>query len=276
MELMKDKIILVTGSSDGIGKQTAADLAGLGASVIVHGRDKARTEKAVDDVRRISGSADVTGVSCDLSSMEEIRALSGQLHEQYDSIDVLINNAGVYKNQRHTSRDGFELTFAVNHLAYFLLTGLLLDLLTRSSYARIVNVASQAHASKLDFENLQGERFYEGYDAYARSKLCNIMFTYRLAELLTESHVTANVLHPGVIATKLLHEGWGSGGSSLHQGSGTSIYLAASEEVTGLSGKYFSNRRMVNSASVSYDPSLQAKLWSASEEMTGFKYGNPG
>lgn len=269
---IKNKVILVTGSSDGIGRQTAIDLAAMGARVIVHGRDPKRTRNAVEKVISASGSQAVEPVTGDLSSFGAIHEMSAELHRRHSRIDVLVNNAGVYMNQRQISKGGMELTFMVNHLSYYLLTGLLLDLVRQSPYARIVNVASQAHASGLDFDNLQGEKYYEGYDAYARSKLCNILFTYRLAGMLESGHVTANVLHPGVISTKLLHEGWGSGGAGAREGSKTSVYLAASEEVEGVSGQYFSNRRMVRSSAISYDREVQDRLWQESERLTGFKY----
>ena len=268
MSNIKDKVILVTGSSDGIGLQTAIDLAGEGAHEIVHGRQPERANEALARVKLASGNAAVEAVSGDLSAMEEIHEMSAKLHDRYDMIDVLINNAGVYKLERLLSRDGIELTLAVNHLSYFLLTGLLLDLVMKSSYARIVNVASQAHANKLDFDNLQGDVYYEGYDAYSRSKLCNLLLTYRLAKKLDGSHVTANVLHPGVISTKLLHEGWGSGGSKLSDGSVTSVYLAASGDVAGMSGEYFVNRKMTRSSAISYNPDVQSRLWEDSLRLT--------
>ncbi len=155
---MKGLVVLVTGSTDGIGRQTAIDLAKRGAHVVIHGRNQHRAEAAFEEVVAGSGSSDLAMVSGDLASPDGTRSISDAVHARYDRIDVLINNAGVYKTDRQLSHDGFELTFAVNHLSYFLLTGLLLDLVRRSSHARIINVASQAHASRIDFENLQGER----------------------------------------------------------------------------------------------------------------------
>lgn len=269
---LKDKIVLVTGSTDGIGKQTALDLIGKGAHVIIHGRDPERTGTLFEYMREVTGTDNLSAVSADLSSFAQVRAMSEELHKRFDRLDVLINNAGVYRNQRMLSHDGYELTFAVNHLAYFLLTGLVLDLLQAAPAARIINVASQAHASQLDFENLQGERFYEGYDAYSRSKLCNILFTFRLAEMLSGTQMTANALHPGVISTKLLHEGWGGGGSHLGEGSRTSVYLASSHDVKGVTGKYFSKQVVVNPATLTGDTGVQNRLWKESEKMTGFVY----
>ncbi len=268
----KDKIVLVTGSTDGIGKQTAVDLIRLGARVILHGRNPERVAEAQVQVMDATGNKAVPAVYGDLGSLDEMRKMADTLKGMVDHIDVLINNAGVYKNDRILSKDGIELTFAVNHLSYFYLTGLLLDLVLQAPGGRIVNVASQAHSSQLDFANLEGEKYYEAYDAYARSKLCNILFTYKLAGMLAASKATANVLHPGVISTKLLHAGWGSGGSHLSQGSRTSVYLAASPEVEGVSGKYFVNRKLARSSTISYDPETQDKLWKLSEQLTGFTY----
>ncbi len=270
MNIVKDKIIMVTGSTDGIGKQTAIDLAEMGANIIVHGRNESKAKQAAENVKQRSGATNIEYVVCDLSSLEQIRKMSEDIHQRFDKIDVLINNAGVYKTERELNEKGFELTFAINHLAYFLLTGLLLDLVKKSDYARIVNVASMAHGQDLDFDNLNGEDYFDGYDAYSRSKLCNIMFTYTLSRKLEGTGVTANVLHPGVISTKLLHEGFGMGGSPLTQGSQTSVYLASSEDVENVSGRYFSDNREVSSSEVSYNISMQDKLWIISEKMTGF------
>lgn len=269
---MQNKIVLVTGSTDGIGKQTAVDLANMGAHVIVHGRNAEKTEQTVRQVKEQVSGGEVYGVTGDLASFNSIQKMSRELHDRFDRIDVLINNAGVFKKERLLSQDGIELTFAVNHLSYYLLTGMLLDLVRESDYARIVNVASQAHASKLDFGNLQGEKFYEGYDAYSRSKLCNILFSYFLSDALANSGITVNVLHPGVISTKLLHAGFGAGGSQLTEGSKTSVYLASDPGLNETSGLYFSNQQSVRSARISYDRSVQRELWRVSGAMTGFIY----
>ncbi|MCB2221709.1 MAG: SDR family oxidoreductase [Bacteroidetes bacterium] len=268
---MDDKIVLVTGSTDGIGKQTAIDLCRLRAKVIVHGRNEQKAKETMEDIARQTGNQNLDYVKADLASMDQIRNMAEEIKSKYDRIDVLINNAGVFMNRRELSQDGFEMTFAVNHISYFLLTGLLLDLIKKSDYARIVNVASMAHASSLDFDNLNGEKYFEGYDAYSRSKLCNILFTYKLARMLKGTHVTINALHPGVISTKLLHKGFGGGGSTLSQGSETSVFLATSCEVGEISGKYFSNSRMVNSSKVSYDVSIQDELWNKCEEYIKMK-----
>ncbi|MBN2173329.1 MAG: SDR family oxidoreductase [Bacteroidales bacterium] len=269
---MKDKIILITGSTDGIGKQTALDLARIGAKIIIHGRNNLKARTTKEEIAGQTGNENLDFAGADLGSLEEIRIMAGEISEKYERLDVLINNAGVFMNHRQMTKDGFETTFAVNHLAHFLLTGLLLDLIKKSDFARIINVASMAHASRIDFSNLQSEKYFDGYDAYSRSKLCNILFTYQLASMLEDTHVTANVLHPGVIRTKLLHAGWGGGGANLEQGAKTSVFLATSPEVKDVTGKYFSNSRIVGSSAVSYDIAVQETLWKISEGMTGFNY----
>ena len=267
MDSLKDKIILITGSTEGIGKQTAIDLAAMGATIIVHGRNEEKAQKAWQEVLKHSGGNNVHYTVADLSSLEEIRKMAEDIHLRFPKIDILINNAGVYKNKRELSKDGFEMTFAVNHLAHFLLTGLLMDLIKKSESRRIINVASQAHASHLDFGNLQGEKHYEGYDAYSRSKLCNILFTYSLAQNLNGTGVSVNALHPGVIRTKLLRDGWGFGGAPVETGSKTSVYLAVSKDVENTTGAYFINNRISNPAAITHDISVQLQLWRISEEM---------
>jgi retinol dehydrogenase 14 len=265
MNSMKNKIILITGSTDGIGKQTALDLAEMVASVIVHGRDPERTMNVAAEIKESTGNPSVDFFVADFSSLQEVKTLSDQLHEKYDRLDVLINNAGVYMKQRELSKDGFEMTFAVNHLAHFMLTHLLMDLVKKAAHSRIINVASMAHAHEMDFDNLQAEKFFDGYTAYSLSKLCNIIFTYELARRLEGTSITVNCLHPGVIKTKLLRVGWGMGGGSLSSGSKTSVYLASSPEVEKVTGRYYANSRPAISAKVSHDPVFQNKLWQMSE-----------
>ncbi len=265
MDSMKNKIVLITGATDGIGKQTAFDLAEIGAAIIIHGRDHERTKNVASEIKESTDNPSIDFFVADLSSLQEVKNFSDQIHEKYDRLDVLINNAGVYMNHKELSKDGYEMTFAVNHLAHFLLTDLLIDLMDKSANGRILNVASMAHAHEIDFDNLQGEKFYAGYTAYSYSKLCNILFTYRLARQLEDKGVTVNCLHPGVIRTKLLRAGWGMGGSPLSSGSKTSVYLASSPEVEEVTGRYYANSRPANSAKVSHDPFVQNKLWQMSE-----------
>jgi NAD(P)-dependent dehydrogenase (short-subunit alcohol dehydrogenase family) len=265
---MRGKIALVTGSTDGIGKQTALELAQMGATVLVHGRDAVSCRRAASDITGHTGNRDVFAYTADFGSLEQIRKLSEEIHAQWDHLDVLINNAGVReKTHRHTE-DGFEMTFGVNYLAPFLLTGLLLDLMRKSVSGRIVNVSSMVHAGSIDFESLQGEKGFSGSEAYSVSKLCNILFTYELAERLESEKLTVNCLHPGVINTKLLRVAW-SGGSSVTEGSKTSVFLASSPEVEGITGKYFVDKKQTRSSEVTYDSRVRKKLWDLSEKMAG-------
>ncbi len=265
---MKKKI-LITGSTDGIGKQTALELASMGHKVIIHGRNLQRVKTVFNEIREQTGNNDIDFVVADLSSLENVRHIAAEINSKYDKLDVLLNNAGVFCSKRELSKDGYEMTFAVNHLAHFLLTNLLLDTIKQSDQGRIVTVSSMAHSSDIDFDNLQGEKFYDGYTAYAYSKLCNILFTFNLANKLSETQVTANCLHPGVISTKLLHAGWGMGGGSRKQGAETSVYLATSADVNNVTGKYFVSKRPAHPAAISYDADIQKKLWDISLEMSG-------
>jgi len=270
--VMNTKKILITGSTDGIGKQTALDLAQTGATMLLHGRNPARGERVVDEIKKATGNDRIEIFIADFSSLNDVRSLAEQVRQKYNTLDVLINNAGVYETRHRTSEDGFEMTFAVNHLAPFLLTHLLLDLLKKGGRSRIINVSSMAHASSIDFKNLQGEKHYSGYEAYALSKLCNILFTYSIARKLDGTGITANCLHPGVIGTKLLKTGWGMGGSPVSEGSGNLVYLAISPELEGITGKYFMNKKQKNSSRISYDQKVQTKLWLISEQMTGIVF----
>ncbi len=269
---MEGKIVLVTGATDGIGRQTALELARLGAQVIVHGRNPEKAEKVAEDIRARSGNPRVEVLVGNLASMQQIRHMADEFRKRFSQLHVLINNAGVYQSTRRLTEDGFEMTFAVNHLAPFLLTGLLLPTLLSSQPARIVTVSSMAHARQIDFDNLQGEKGYSGYGAYSLSKLCNILFTFELAEKLKGTGVTANCLHPGVINTKLLRAGWGMGGAPVEEGARTSVYLATAPELEGVTGKYFSNLRETRPAAIAYDEKVRRKLWELSEAMTGFRY----
>ena len=263
------KNILVTGSTDGIGKQTALELARQGQRVLVHGRDREKAAAAAREISRLSGSSQVEWVAADLACLDEVRGLAREVQERLPRLEVLINNAGIVATRLAHSRDGFELTLAVNHLAPFLLTNLLLELLKASAPARIINVSSMIHASRIDFDNLQAEKRYHPQSAYSLSKLGNVLFTYKLADLLAGSGVTANCLHPGVINTKLFRAAWGGGGASPEEGARTSVYLALAPELDGATGKYFMNMKETSSAPVSYDRAIQDKLWEISARLVG-------
>lgn len=267
---MEEKTILITGSTDGIGEATAIRLAKLGHHILIHGRNSAKGEKVLTKVNEYTQHNKNSFLLADLSSLEQVNELANKIL-QLERLDVLINNAGVYMNSGELSRDGYEYTFAVNHLAPFSLTLQILPLLVKSRPSRIINVASMVHSSDIDFSNLQAEKRFSGYEAYARSKLCNILFTCKLAEKLEDSQVSANCLHPGVINTKLLRKAFG-GGSSPSEGAKTPVYLATSSEVKGITGKYFVDRRSTESKPITYDKEAQNILWKKSEQLTGIKW----
>ncbi len=267
--MKNETTILITGSTDGIGKAAAIELARSGARILVHGRNSKRAQAAVESITKESGSSTVEPVVADFASLKQVRQLAADVINRYKRLDVLVNNAGVLSNKRVMTEDGFELTFQVNHLAHVLLTHLLLDLLKSSAPSRIINVSSMVHGSaRIEFDNLQGERKYSGYGAYGRSKLANLLFTYELAERLQGTGVTVNALHPGVIATKLLRAGFGGfWGGNVKKGAETIVYLATSPEAT--TGKYFVNCAGAESSALSHDKKLQKEFWSVSERLAG-------
>ncbi len=271
---MKDRVVLVTGSTDGIGKQTALELAKLGASVIVHGRSKAKALAVAAEICRESNNEHIEVLTSDLSLMSNVRSFARQIQQRFDRLDVLINNAGFFAKERVLTKEGLETTFAVNHVAPFLLTLLLLDILKSSGSqgrsSRIINVSSIAHQrATLDFENLQGEKKFDGFMAYAATKLMSIMMTYELAERLQGIPVTVNCLHPGVVTTKLLQASVGTPGGEVAAGAETSVYLASSSEVEGVSGKYFVKKQAQPTSPSSNDAVLRKQLWQRTEKMVG-------
>ena len=261
------KNILITGSTDGIGKATAIALSKMGHNIIIHGKDIEKGRMVLNEIKKKSENNNIDLKIADFNSLEEVKRLGSDLKKEYSKLDVLINNAGIYSNKKQFTKDGIEATFGINHLAHFLLTNLILDIILRSEDGRIINVSSMIHASSIDFDNLQGEKFYDGGNAYSLSKLCNILFTYKLAEKLRNTGVTVNCLHPGVINTKLLRAGWGGSGSSVEQGAKTSVYLAVSDEVKGVTGKYFMNMKAVKSHDITYDREAQDRCWDLSMKL---------
>ncbi len=261
--------ILITGATDGIGKQTALELAQQGHSLFIHGRSSARLSETKNWIKAQVPSATIESLNADFASLKEVEQMANSFLSKEKSLDVLINNAGVFEKQLAYSTDGYERTFAINHLAPFYLTHLLLPHLKLQSSARIINVASMAQASSINFEALNGENGYNAYDAYELSKLCNILFTFKLAKDLKEHAISVNTLHPGVINTKVLHAGWGAGGGSWHEGAATIVYLATSDEVRGETGHYYVSKHISQATKAAYIKENQNKLWKKSLELCG-------
>jgi retinol dehydrogenase 14 len=278
---MRGKTVLVTGGTGGIGLATATGLAGLGARVGIVGRSAERGAAAADAVRRGVPSAEVDVFEADLSAQAEVRRLATEATRAYPHLDVLVNNVGGYWAHRHVTADGLEHTFALNHLAPFLLTHELRDLLVASAPARVVTVSSGAQSmGRIELDDLQGERSYKSQQAYNQSKLANVLFTYELARRLEGTGVTANVLHPGVVRTSFGREDSGRFMRWLlplvtpflktpEKGAATSLHLASSPEVAGVTGRYFVNGHPKRSAAASYDLDLARTLWQVSAELTG-------
>lgn len=277
---MEGKTCLVTGASDGIGYVAARELALRGARVIAVGRNAAKTHGAAVRIIDETRNEDVSYFIADLSSQKDVRRLAEQVKERTSRLDVLLNNAGAVFLSRRTSIDGLEMTFALNHMGYFLLTNQLLDLLQDSTPARIVNVSSSSHGSpgKFQMEDLPNTRSNRGFRAYGRSKLCNVLFTYELSRRLEGSGITVNALHPGLVRTNIARNNGvlgrvvnffiGARGVDTVQGARTLVYLATSPEVEEITGKYFVDCRPVPSSALSYDLKLAERLWELSERLT--------
>jgi retinol dehydrogenase-14 len=277
---MADRTVLVTGGSGGIGRATALGLAAIGAHLAITGRDRGRTEDAAREIRA-AGGGPVDVFVADLSSQQQVRRLAGEVHQRLPRIDVLVNNAGGFWNTRHVTADGLERTFALNHLAPFLLTSLLLDQLKHSAPARVVTVSSNVQAiGRIDFDDLQGEQSYSGARAYSQSKLANVLFTYELARRLQGTAVTANALHPGVVRTAFGAED-PRGVQRLFtpfmrpfmkipaQGAATSIHLASAPDLEQVTGRYFASSKPRRSSKRSYDQAAAARLWQVSADLAG-------
>ena len=277
---MAGRTVLVTGGTAGIGRATALGLATMGAHLAITGRDRGRTEGAAREIRA-AGGGQVDVFVADLSSQSEVRRLAEEVLQRLFRIDVLVNNVGGYWNTRHVTADGLERTFALNHLAPFLLTSLLLDRLKRSAPARVVTVSSHVHArGRMDFADLQGERSYSGARAYSQSKLANVLFTYELARRLQATRVTANALHPGVVRTSFGAEDPGGVQRLVTpfmrpfmkvpaQGAATSIHLASAPDLEQVTGRYFANSKPRKSSQGSYDAAAAARLWQVSADLAG-------
>ena len=278
---MTGKTVLITGATGGIGRAAAVALSSMGARIGITGRDRARAEYAAATIARESGNSAVDVFVADMSSQAEVRRLASEVLAAYPRLDVLLNNVGGFWAHRHATADGLEHTFALNHLAPFLLTSLLLERLKTSAPARVVTVSSGAQSmGSIDFDDLMGERKYSGQRAYNQSKLANVMFTYELAKRLEGTGVTATVLHPGITSTDFGREdqarGWGPliavmrrFMKSPDQGAETAVYLASSLGAEGLTGTYFANRTPKKTHRASYDAAITARLWQVSAELVG-------
>lgn len=273
---------MITGATSGIGREMAFALAGLNHHIILVGRNekKCRVTRKIMITR--TGNKQIDIMIADFADLSQIRNLANNFIQKYPKLDILINNAGVYLMKRSESIDGYEKTFAVNHLAHFLLTNLLLEKLKKSPAGRIITVSSLAHDKRdINFDDLLYEKNYNGLYAYARSKLANILFTYELTRRLKDANITANAFHPGFVATNfgknngmlrfILRRLIKRGALTPEEGAETGIYLAISEDVKHVSGKYFVNKKAVNSSKVSYDETLAGELWYKSKELVGLE-----
>ncbi len=279
---MKNKTVIITGANSGIGYITALEIAKLGAKVIMVCRNKDKGEVARQEIIKKSNNSAVFLKIADLSSQKQIRLLAEELKKEYPVIDVLVNNAGVLVPERRESEDGIELTWATNHLAYFLLTNLLLDKLKAASSARIVNVASEVQQiGNIYWDDIELKNNYTSFKAYAQSKLANIMFSNELAKRLEGTKVTTNALHPGAVATNFGSDGKGLVAwlfktfrwslLSAEKGAETSIWLATSPQVEGVTGQYFSKKKAIRAKTIAYSKEALKRLWELSEQMTGLK-----
>lgn len=277
---MKGKVCLITGGTNGIGLETARALAKMGAKIVIVGRNPVKTAEVAAELKQSTGSEHIDFLLADLSLMAQVRKLADEFKARYDRLDVLVNNAGAVYTSRQLTAEGLEMTFALNHISYFMLTNLLLDILIDTAPARIVNVSSDAHRTgSLDFDNLQGEKSFNPIKIYGLSKLMNILFTQELAERLENTGVTANSLHPGLVGT-----GFGRNNGALlnvimllmrpfakskEQGAQTSIYVASSPDVANVNGKYFDDARITQTSAAAHNVEAQQRLWAISEQISG-------
>jgi NAD(P)-dependent dehydrogenase (short-subunit alcohol dehydrogenase family) len=278
---MHGKICLITGATSGMGKETALGLARLGATVVLVARNRQRGEETLREIKRQSDNEDIDLLLADLSSQQEVRKLATEFQAKYQHLHVLVNNAGAVFSKRQTTVDGLEMTFALDHLAYFLLTNLLLDTLKASAPSRIINISSQAQGSgKIRFDDLQSEKSYGllGFTAYSQAKLANVMFTYDLARRLQGTGVTVNAVGPGPVSTNF---GISNGGlfarltalamrsaKTPEDAAKTAIRLASAPELEGKTGKFYYNEREISSSKLSHNVATQNRLWDVSEELT--------
>jgi NAD(P)-dependent dehydrogenase (short-subunit alcohol dehydrogenase family) len=276
---MNGRTCLITGATDGIGKETAIGMAKNGYNLILIGRNEEKGKKVTEEIKKLAESIDIDFFKADLMLMKEVSRVADEVCQKYDRIDVLINNVGAYFAFRDVTEEGFERTFALNHLGYFLMTKKLLPLVEKSDYKRIVNVSSSAHYGiSFEFDNLNGEKKYRGFRTYQKSKLANVMFTYELAKKVKERGITANCLHPGFVASKfgnnnnLLWRGILGFAKALmainvKKGAKTSIHLACSDDVKDITGRFFSNCEVKKGSGKAKNEEHNQKLWEISEDV---------
>lgn len=281
---MENKIVVITGATSGVGKETARELARLGATIAILGRDFDKGIATLADLKPSARHPErITFLSCNLSRLDDVRSAAGTLHERFGHIDVLIANAGLINMKRRETIDGFEETFAVNHLAHFLLAGLVLDLLHKAPQGRIVVVSSDAHqVGRIKRDDPQRRRGYRAFAAYAASKLANILFTFELARRLEHTAITVNALHPGAVASNFSRQNGGLARLAMAvlkpffispaKGAETPVFLASSPKLAGVTGRYFYRRRQHATAQHAHDRGTAEWLWRASETLTGFAY----
>ena len=279
MDNMKDKVVLITGGTSGIGKAAATKIANLGATTVFTYRNKEKGEKTLGEIQAESGNSDIHMLELDLASLDSVRRFAENFGKEFKKLDVLINNAGGFFGYRKLTREGFEYTFGVNHLGPFLLTNLLKDCLI-SNRSRIINVSSAAQqAGKMNFDDIMLEEKFAGFKAYAQAKLANIIFSYELDRRWGNENISVNALHPGTVATNFGTEAKPAFKSLMRvgkpflktpeQGADTIVYLASSTEVEGVSGKYFARRKPIKSNNGSYNKENWTRLWELSEKLTG-------
>lgn len=274
---MSKKTCLITGSTSGIGRETARRLSKKGFHVIIHGRDSKKGNEVQKEIKEKSESSSVDLFTCDLSKFDDLREMARRIKENYDKLHVLINNAGMWTSKRRLNKKGIEMTFAVNHLSHFLLTHLLMNNLKKSTPARIINVTSDVHRrASINFDGFKGSEGPSGYKAYKQSKLANVLFTFELANRLTGMNISANCLHPGAVRTGLGRNHtflkyiwrWFPFFKEPKAGAETNVYLASSAELEGVTGKYFVDKEIKDPSPKAHDPELRERLWNISEKMT--------
>lgn len=275
--ILKDKVCLITGATSGIGKETALALAKEGATIVFTARNTEKGEKVKHEIIEATSNRNIETMYCNLASLESIRDFVDSFKNKYKNLHVLINNAGIWETKRKESADGIELTFAVNHLAPFLMTNLLLDMIKSSAPSRIINLSSDAHKpAKLNFKDIEGKNSWSSFGSYAQSKLCNILFTKKLSQILDGTGVTVNCVHPGLVNTtlfdkmnSLLTALFSPFMISSKRGAQTSIFLATSDDVKDISGEYFSKKKVITPSKVAKSIENAEKLWEISKRYTG-------